>query len=70
MIKKSLLIEVGDDPDEEAQLEDYLKGPKWKWVIWNYSERLRSLIKYEDKSQLQEARDLLYDCLEEYDLDL
>lgn len=56
-------------PDEIDYLDDALQGTKLKAVIHEFDNILRSKLKHtEEEGSFEEARDLLWECLHDYNI--
>lgn len=58
-----------DLPEEKTELFDALRGIEWELVAWDLDQWLRSEIKYQDKNELQSARDKLWELINDYGLE-
>lgn len=61
--------------ETESDFRAALDGSKWKSLVLSFDEQLRSKIKYDDMPEekrggLQEARDIIHELLNDYNLDL
>lgn len=66
--KAELTISV--ELHEADDLLDYLNGPKWKIALQSVEERLRRMVKYEDKATIaiEDARNIIREEMSTYDL--
>ena len=60
-------------PEDTNEHKLAINAPSVASAIWNFDQHLRSVIKYGDKSELeeniyQEIRDKLYEMFDEYNL--
>lgn len=69
----SKLILVFNLPEEESESRYATEGHRYFCTLWDLDTKLRNTIKYEEMPEerrraLQEARNWLYDILEEHGL--
>ena len=62
-------------PEEQVEFREAVDSGKTRSVLWNFTEWLRSQLKYQDLSQaeadaLERAKAHLWALLEEYGVDL
>lgn len=63
-------------PDDQDDFQDAVNGQKWRLMVWNFDQHLRSQIKYNDKLSeeqykvYEEIRDMLYQKMGEDALSL
>ena len=63
-------------PDDQDDFQDAVNGQKWRLMVWNFDQHLRSQIKYNDKLSeeqykvYEEIRDMLYQKMNENGLSL
>ncbi|MEY3311609.1 MAG: hypothetical protein RL348_942 [Bacteroidota bacterium] len=63
-------------PDDQDDFQDAVNGQKWRLMVWNFDQHLRSQIKYNDKLSeeqykvYEEIRDMLYQKMGEDGLSL
>lgn len=55
---------------EHGALQATIKATRLASVLMELDRRFRNAVKHEDKEHMQEARDILNDSLELYDVDL
>ena len=63
-------------PDDQEDFQDAVNGQKWRLMVWDFDQKLRSQLKYNDKLSseqykvYEEIRDLLYQKMNEDGLSL
>ena len=63
-------------PDDQEDFQDAVNGLKWRLMVWDFDQKLRSQLKYNDKLSseqykvYEEIRDLLYQKMNEDGLSL
>ena len=63
-------------PDDQEDFQDAVNGQKWRLMVWNFDQNLRSQLKYNDKLSseqykvYEEIRDLLWEKIGEEGLSL
>ncbi len=57
-------------PDEKHELDEAMNGAAWHAVVTKMDEWLRSKIKYEQREELQDARNWLHELIDEEGLRL
>ena len=63
-------------PDDQDDFQDAVNGQKWRLMVWNFDQKLRSQLKYNDKLSpeqykvYEEIRDLLWEKIGEEGLSL
>ena len=67
---KARLTFIKEEEDTWHALKTALKAQDLALCLWDMDQELRSLIKYQNKEQLQEARDLLWQLMENHAIDL
>lgn len=60
-------------PEEESQARTAIEGHKWKYVLWDLDQKLRSIVKYYpgpggegetwDPESVQKIRDILHELM-------
>ena len=54
-------------PDDQDDFQDAVNGQKWRLMVWDFDQHLRSQLKYNDKLSseqykvYEEIRDLLWE---------
>lgn len=67
-------IEFNDD--EKEDLQTALDGYKWKLLVWDLNQKLRSYLKYDEKITeeqyeiVEKIKNDLYELLDDYNLNL
>lgn len=59
-----------DEVDFGRALKLYAKAEDMAFMLWDFDQALRNVVKYEGKEELQEARDMLHKCMSDYSIDL
>lgn len=59
-----------DLPEEREEFDLAANGYKWNLVAWDLDQWLRGEIKYQERNELQPARDKLNVLVHEYGLEL
>ena len=59
-----------DEVDFARALKLFAKAEDMAFMLWEYDQALRSKIKYDGKEKLQEARDMLYEHMRDFSIDL
>lgn len=67
---KEVLLEYDLGEGEEEELLDAINGTKWHAVACDLDEKLRLAVKHAGKEHLDEARDMLRERLDYWDLSL
>ena len=63
-------------PDDQDDFQDAVNGQKWRLMVWNFDQKLRSQLKYNDKLSpeqykvYEEIRNLLWEKMGEEGLSL
>lgn len=63
-------------PDDQEDFQDAVNGQKWRLMVWEFDQYLRSQLKYNDNLSeeqykvYQEIRDMLYQKMGEDGLSL
>ena len=63
-------------PDDQDDFQDAVNGQKWRLMVWDFDQKLRSQLKYNDKLSseqykvYEEIRDLLWEKIGEEGLSL
>jgi hypothetical protein len=63
-------------PDDQEDFQDAVNGQKWRLMVWDFDQHLRSQLKYNDKLSeeqykvYEEIRDMLYQKMNEDGLSL
>ena len=63
-------------PDDQEDFQDAVNGQKWRLMVWDFDQKLRSQLKYNDKLSseqykvYEEIRDLLWEKIGEEGLSL
>ena len=63
-------------PDDQDDFQDAVNGHKWRLMVWNFDQKLRSQLKYNDKLSpeqykvYEEIRNLLWEKMGEEGLSL
>ncbi len=64
-MKTTLKFET-EDTDDIYQIKAAIKASDLVLCLWDMDQELRSQIKYQNKEHLQEARDMLWELMDQY----
>jgi len=56
--------------EDQTEFRDAYEGTKLRIALWEYDRWLRDQIKYQNRNELQPARDKLYEILEDQTLSI
>lgn len=59
-----------ESPEFHRLLKLFAKAQDMALMLWDYDQELRAKIKYSEQTELQPARDLLYEYMKNFNIDL
>lgn len=66
-MRATLTFDLNTEEDQDA-FRNACEGSKLRSALWDYDQWLRQQIKYQNKNELQVARDQLYEILNDHNL--